>query len=62
MRHTPELHFVYDDSVDRGERIDTLLRQIGESEELDDEGDGRGDNGQDGGERDARDPGSASGA
>jgi ribosome-binding factor A len=26
MRHTPELHFHYDDSVDRGERIDTLLR------------------------------------
>jgi ribosome-binding factor A len=27
MRHTPELHFHYDDSVDRGERIDTLLRR-----------------------------------
>ena len=26
MRHVPELHFHYDDSVDRGERIDTLLR------------------------------------
>jgi ribosome-binding factor A len=26
MRHTPELHFHYDDSVDRGERIDSLLR------------------------------------
>ena len=26
MRHTPELHFHYDDSVDRGERIDALLR------------------------------------
>jgi ribosome-binding factor A len=26
MRHVPELHFFYDDSVDRGERIDTLLR------------------------------------
>jgi ribosome-binding factor A len=26
MRHTPELHFHYDDSVDRGERIDELLR------------------------------------
>jgi len=27
MRHVPELHFFYDDSVDRGERIDTLLRE-----------------------------------
>ncbi|MGO4220589.1 30S ribosome-binding factor RbfA [Lysobacter sp. TAF61] len=26
MRHVPELHFHYDDSVDRGERIDNLLR------------------------------------
>ena len=26
LRHVPELHFVYDDSVDRGERIETLLR------------------------------------
>ena len=25
MRHVPELHFHYDDSVDRGERIDQLL-------------------------------------
>lgn len=28
MRHVPELHFHYDDSVDRGERIDTLLRDL----------------------------------
>ncbi len=27
MRAVPELHFHYDDSVDRGERIDALLRQ-----------------------------------
>lgn len=27
MRHVPELHFFYDDSVDKGERIDALLRQ-----------------------------------
>jgi ribosome-binding factor A len=27
MRHVPELHFHYDDSVDRGERIETLLRE-----------------------------------
>ena len=26
LRHVPELHFHYDDSVDRGERIDALLR------------------------------------
>jgi ribosome-binding factor A len=26
MRTVPELHFRYDDSVDRGERIDELLR------------------------------------
>jgi ribosome-binding factor A len=26
MRHVPELHFHYDDSVDKGERIDSLLR------------------------------------
>ncbi|MGA7296990.1 MAG: 30S ribosome-binding factor RbfA [Rhodanobacteraceae bacterium] len=29
MRHVPELRFKYDDSVDRGERIDTLLRESG---------------------------------
>lgn len=29
MRHVPELHFQYDDSVDRGERIDALLRDEG---------------------------------
>ena len=27
MRHVPELHFHYDDSVDKGERIDALLRE-----------------------------------
>src|SRR5687767_6094159 len=27
MRHVPELHFHYDDSVDKGERIDRLLRE-----------------------------------
>ncbi len=29
MRRVPELRFKYDDSVDRGERIDTLLRDSG---------------------------------
>ena len=28
MRHVPELHFHYDDSVDRVERIDQLLRDL----------------------------------
>ena len=28
MRHVPELHFHYDDSVDKGERIDELLRNV----------------------------------
>ena len=27
MRHVPELHFHYDESLDRGERIDNLLRE-----------------------------------
>ena len=30
LRHVPELHFVYDDSVDRGERIENLLRDLPE--------------------------------
>ncbi len=29
IRSLPELHFVYDDSVDRGERIENLLRSPG---------------------------------
>lgn len=29
IRSLPELHFQYDDSVDRGERIDALLRDLG---------------------------------
>lgn len=28
LRHVPELRFHYDDSVDRGERIDSLLRDL----------------------------------
>jgi len=28
MRHVPELHFHYDESVDRGQRIDALLRDL----------------------------------
>ena len=33
LRHVPELHFHYDDSVDRGERIDNLLRDLPPSPE-----------------------------
>lgn len=36
LRHVPELHFHYDDSVDRGERIDNLLRDSA-SADTDDE-------------------------
>ena len=28
LRHMPELRFAYDDSVDRGERIEQLLREL----------------------------------
>lgn len=28
LRHVPELHFIYDDSMDRGESIDKLLREL----------------------------------
>ena len=37
MRHVPELHFHYDESVDRGERIENLLRELPELEPGDDE-------------------------
>ena len=41
MRHVPELHFHYDDSVDRGEKIDSLLRSVGSDlmSPADDDGD-----------------------
>ncbi|HET7268604.1 MAG TPA: 30S ribosome-binding factor RbfA [Oleiagrimonas sp.] len=39
LRRVPELRFKYDDSVDKGERIETLLRE----ERLKDEGRGTGD-------------------
>ncbi|MDQ3287460.1 MAG: 30S ribosome-binding factor RbfA [Pseudomonadota bacterium] len=48
LRHVPELHFHYDDSVDRGERIDNLLRDnppVQDDEDPDeqhDSGDGQG--------------------
>jgi len=38
LRHVPELHFHYDDSVDRGERIETLLREKPAGTDPDDAG------------------------
>jgi len=32
LRHVPELHFHYDDSVDRGERIEHLLNALPKSD------------------------------
>lgn len=41
LRHVPELHFFYDESLDRGEHIETLLRQLPASDiaDADDEAD-----------------------
>ena len=44
LRHVPELHFHYDDSVDRGERIDNLLRDNPPMAD-DDQADGAADEG-----------------
>ena len=33
LRSTPELRFVYDDSIDKGERIDEILGEMEEKEE-----------------------------
>ncbi len=38
LRHVPELHFQYDDSVDRGERIELLLRDLPDTAPRDEEG------------------------
>lgn len=37
LRHVPELHFQYDDSMDRGERIDLLLRDLPDTAPRDEE-------------------------
>ncbi len=37
LRHVPELHFMYDDSVDRGERIDALLRDLPDARDEEEE-------------------------
>jgi ribosome-binding factor A len=35
MRYVPEIHFVYDTSLDYGNRIDAILREIGPDGEAD---------------------------
>jgi ribosome-binding factor A len=50
MRHVPELHFHYDDSVDRGERIDSLLREHAPADDAD--ADASPDDGEDSVDRD----------
>lgn len=42
LRHVPELHFHYDDSVDRGESIDNLLRDHPDLVDREDDGAGEG--------------------
>jgi ribosome-binding factor A len=37
MRRVPELKFRYDDSVDKGERIDRLLREQADASKPDDD-------------------------
>lgn len=37
LREVPEIRFVYDDSLDRGARVDDLLRRIEKGEVVDDE-------------------------
>lgn len=32
LRHVPELRFVYDEAIDRGARIDALLREVREDD------------------------------
>jgi ribosome-binding factor A len=44
LRRVPELRFKYDDSVDKGERIETLLRQeAARMPAVDEEGEGEGE-------------------
>ena len=43
MRHVPELHFHYDESVDRGERIDLLLRDSPDASPSDETAPGKQD-------------------
>jgi ribosome-binding factor A len=46
LRRVPELRFKYDDSVDKGERIESLLRQeAARMPAADEEGEGEGEKG-----------------
>ena len=38
LREVPTLRFIYDESIERGARIEDLLRQIKEGKPIDDEG------------------------
>ncbi len=42
IRHTPVLRFHLDESIDRGDRIETLLAQIRQERQVGDEGGGEG--------------------
>ncbi len=37
LREVPEIRFVFDESIERGARVDELLRRLREGEPLDDE-------------------------
>lgn len=39
LREMPELRFAYDESIERGARVEELLRKIHEGEPIDDAGD-----------------------
>jgi ribosome-binding factor A len=39
LRHTPEVHFVYDEAIDRGQRVEELLREIKQQDDARDRGD-----------------------
>lgn len=60
LRHVPELHFHYDDSVDRGERINNLLRDNPATSE-DADADANGDTGAEGAGDDVDDAADAGG-
>jgi ribosome-binding factor A len=40
LREMPEIRFVHDDSLERGARVDELLRKIARGETIDDEDEG----------------------
>jgi ribosome-binding factor A len=42
LRVLPELHFVYDEAIDRGDRIERLLREVHEADEQRSTDGGRG--------------------